>query len=166
MRALVAPPLRHVSKDGEELPLGARVNGSLRLFLLPGISSLATTKYLCTQAGTRHVAILRGRFGSWPELVLAGRVLMQLWLSMTRHGVYMLPFGSMITNSTCNRYLRERFAADDIWFILRFGYSAVPPQAPRLASVLCGDDRPWPQGIARTTPPSAAMAGSSTADFR
>jgi len=126
-----------------------------RLFLLPGLSSLATAKYLCTQAGTRHIAILRGRFGSWPELVLAGRMLMQLWLSMTRHGVYMLPFGSMITNSSCNRYLRERFSADDIWFILRFGYSAVPPQAPRLASVLCGDDRPWPQGIARTTPPSA-----------
>ena len=110
-----------------------------RLFLLPGIASLATAKYLRTQ-GTRHIAILRGPFGSWPQLVVAGRMLMQLWLSMTRHGVYMLPFGSMITNVPCHRYLRERFAADDIWFILRFGYSPVPPKAPRLASVLLGED--------------------------
>jgi hypothetical protein len=111
-----------------------------RLFLLPGITSFAIAKYLRTQAGTRHVAILRGPFGAWPNLVEAGRMLMRLWLSMTRHGVYMLPFGSMITNARCNRYLREQFSADDIWFILRFGYSAVPPKAPRLASVLLSDD--------------------------
>jgi hypothetical protein len=107
-----------------------------RLFRLPGIAQLVSAKYLRTQANTRHVAILRGRFGTWPELVAAGRMLMRLWLAMTRRGVYMLPFGSMITNARCNRYLRERFAADDIWFILRFGYSPVPPPAPRLASVL------------------------------
>jgi hypothetical protein len=111
-----------------------------RLFVVPGISSLATARYLRTQAGTRHIAILRGPFGSWPDLVAAGRMLMQLWLAMTRHGVSMLPFGSMITNSHCNHYLRERFSADDIWFILRFGYSPVPPKAPRLASVLLGED--------------------------
>ena len=111
-----------------------------RLFVLPGVSSLAIAKYLRSQAGTRHIAILRGPFGTWPDLVAAGRMLMRLWLSMTRHGVYMLPFGSMITNATCNRYLRERFAADDIWFVLRFGYSPVPPKAPRLASVLWGAD--------------------------
>jgi len=116
-----------------------------RLFLLPGISSLATAKYLRTQAGTRHIAILRGPFGSWPDLVGAGRMLMQLWLAMTRHGVYMLPFGSMITNAPCNRYLQERFAANDIWFILRFGYSPVPPRAPRLASVLLGEDGVVPE---------------------
>jgi hypothetical protein len=111
-----------------------------RLFLLPGITSFASGRYLRTQAGTRHVALLRGPFGSWPDLVAAGRMLMRLWLAMTRRGVYMLPFGSMTTNARCNRYLRERFSADDIWFVLRFGYSAVPPKAPRLASVLLGDD--------------------------
>jgi hypothetical protein len=111
-----------------------------RLFVLPGVSSLATARYLRTQAGTRHIAILRGPFGSWPDLVAAGRMLMQLWLAMTRHGVSMLPFGSMITNSDCNHYLRVRFSADDIWFILRFGYSPLPPRAPRLASVLLGED--------------------------
>ena len=111
-----------------------------RLFVLPGVSSLAIAKYLRSQAGTRHIAILRGPFGTWPDLVAAGRMLMRLWLSMTRHRVYMLPFGSMITNASCNRYLRERFAADDIWFVLRFGYSPVPPRAPRLASVLLGEE--------------------------
>jgi hypothetical protein len=112
--------------------------GIPRLFLLPGIGALARAQYLRTQAGTRHVAILRGPFQSWPQLVEAGRMLMRLWLAMTEQGVYMLPFGSMITNYPCKRYLRERFAADDIWFILRFGYSRVPPRAPRVVSVLLG----------------------------
>jgi len=111
-----------------------------RLCLLPGVTAFASARCLRAQAGTRHVAILRGPFGPWPDLVEAGRMLMRLWLSMTRHGVYMLPFGSMTTNARCNRYLREQFSADDIWFVLRFGYSAVPPRAPRLASVLLGDD--------------------------
>lgn len=109
-----------------------------RLFVLPGVAALVRRKYLRTQAGTRHVAILRGAFQSWPELVEAGRMLMQLWLAMTRHGIYMLPFGSMITNAACHRYLRWRFRAEDLWFILRFGFSAPPPRAPRLASVLMG----------------------------
>src|SRR5258708_4767914 len=33
MRPIVAPALRHVSKDGEELPIGPWVDGVLRLFL-------------------------------------------------------------------------------------------------------------------------------------
>jgi hypothetical protein len=106
------------------------------MFVMPVIEELTRFKYLRTQAGTRHVAILRGPFDSWPELVRAGRMLMQLWLSMAAHDVFMLPFGSMITNAGCHAYLKKKFAADDIWFILRFGYSAVPPQAPRLDSVL------------------------------
>jgi len=111
-----------------------------RLLLLPGISSIARRKYLSTQAGTRHVALLRGPFTAWLDLIGAGRMLMQLWLSMTRRGVYMLPFGSMVTNAGCHRYLRERFSAEDIWFVLRFGYSAMPPKAPRLESVLWGEE--------------------------
>jgi hypothetical protein len=106
------------------------------LFVVPLIEGLTRLKYLRTQAGTRHVAIIRGPFRSWPELVGAGRMLMQLWLSMAEHDVYMLPFGSMITNARCHAYLKKKFSAGDIWFILRFGYSAVPPKAPRLASVL------------------------------
>jgi hypothetical protein len=111
-----------------------------RLLLLPGISSIARRKCLRAQAATRHVALLRGPFGSWLDLVEAGRMLMQLWLSMTRRGVYMLPFGSMVTNAGCKDYLHERFSAEDIWFVLRFGYSAVPPKAPRLDSVLWGEE--------------------------
>jgi hypothetical protein len=111
-----------------------------RLLLLPGISSIARRQCLRAQAATRHVALLRGPFGSWLDLVEAGRMLMQLWLSMTRRGVYMLPFGSMVTNAGCKDYLHERFSAEDIWFVLRFGYSAVPPKAPRLDSVLWGEE--------------------------
>jgi hypothetical protein len=39
----------------------------------------------------------------------------------------------------------RRFAADDVWFILRFGYSPVPSRAPRLTSVLLGEDGAAPE---------------------
>ena len=84
---------RAVVGPDEPPPWEMRRHRPPRLFLLPGIASLARAKYLRTQAGTREVAILRGPFQSWPELVEAGRMLMRLWLSMTGHGVYMLPFG-------------------------------------------------------------------------
>lgn len=107
-----------------------------RLFALPGLRGFAIRRYLKTQAGTRHVALLCGRFQAWPELVAAGRMLLDLWLAMAALDVYMQPFGSMLTNPRYARQLAERFRVDDCWLIMRMGHSAPPPRAPRLQSIL------------------------------
>ncbi|AHG92802.1 hypothetical protein J421_5267 (plasmid) [Gemmatirosa kalamazoonensis] len=110
--------------------------GSPGFFRLPVIRPIATHQYLKTQRGTRHVALLCGRFTTWPDLVGAGRALFDVWIEMARHGVYMHPMGSMLTNSVYATEIARRFGVTDCWLAMRVGYSDAPPRAPRLASIL------------------------------
>lgn len=110
--------------------------GSPRLLQLPILRQLATHRYLNTQRGTRHIVLLCGPFATWPELVDAGRALFGIWVEMARHGVYVQPMGSMLTNPAYAARIAERFAVTDCWLVMRAGYSAVPPRAPRLESIL------------------------------
>ena len=110
--------------------------GSPALFHLPIIRQLATRRYLETQRGTRHIVLLCGPFATWPELVDAGRALFGIWVEMARQGIYVQPMGSMLTNPAYAKRIAERFAVTDCWLVMRAGYSDVPPQAPRLESIL------------------------------
>jgi hypothetical protein len=110
--------------------------GSPRLYRLPIIRPIATREYLKTQRGTRHIALLCGRFTTWPELVEAGRALFGVWVEMARHGVYMQPMGSMLTNPAYAARIGQRFDVTDCWLVMRVGYSDPPPRAPRLESIL------------------------------
>jgi hypothetical protein len=103
---------------------------------VPGLHAWAISRYLRTQRGTLHVAALTGPFRTWPELIKAGRALFDTWLAMAKHNVYMQPFGSMLTNPVYAAKVAEKFAADDVWLVFRFGYSEAPPRAPRLASIV------------------------------
>jgi hypothetical protein len=107
-----------------------------RMFSLPGLRAFAIHRYLKTQAGTRYVGLLCGPFARWPELVVAGRMLLDLWLSMTASGIYVQPFGSMLTNPVYARMIAEQFKVDDCWLIFRLGHSDPPPRSPRLQSIL------------------------------
>jgi hypothetical protein len=106
-----------------------------RFVTLPGVRHLARRRFLATQAGTRHVALLCGPFSAWEELLVAGRMLLEFWIAMARQRVYMHPYGSMLTNPAYARQVADRFGVDDAWLILRMGYSPEPPRAPRLSSI-------------------------------
>ena len=110
--------------------------GSPGLYHLPIIRQLATRKYLETQRGTRHIVLLCGAFKTWPELVEAGRALFCMWSEMARHGVYIQPMGSMLTNPAYAARIAERFGVNDCWLVMRAGYCDIPPRAPRLESIL------------------------------
>ena len=110
--------------------------GSPGLLHLPVIRQLAKRRYLDTQHGTRHIVLLCGPFATWPELVNAGRALFGIWVEMARHGVYVQPMGSMLTNPAYVAKIAQRFAVTDCWLVMRAGYSDVPPRAPRLESIL------------------------------
>ena len=105
-------------------------------FQLPGLRQFAVHRYLLTQRGTRHIALICGAFKTWPQLNRAGRMLMDLWLEMARDDVYMQPMGSMLTNPKYAAEIARRFGVDDCWLVLRLGYSDPPPRAPRLESIL------------------------------
>lgn len=112
----------------------------LRLFFrrhalleLPGIRHGARALYGRTTRGTRTIAWLRGPFATFEDGVGAGRLLMRLWLTMTREGVRLHPFGSVVTNATANGRLQARIEPGEgtLWLVMRLGYSAEPSRSQR-----------------------------------
>jgi len=113
--------------------------GYLQPFRLRLLRKLAVQRYLLTQQGTRHIALLCGAFRSWPELYEAGRALFDFWLELQRHDLYMQPMGSMLTNRHYAAEIARRFECEDCWLVVRLGYSDVPPRAPRLENILINE---------------------------
>jgi hypothetical protein len=105
-----------------------------RLLELPGIRQLSHVLYGRTMRGTRTIAWLRGPFATTDDGVTAGRMLMRLWLALTRSGVQMHPFGSIVTNAAANARLQERIGGDEgtLWLVMRLGHSGEPPRSHRL----------------------------------
>jgi nitroreductase len=110
--------------------------GTPWLYQWPGFRGFAIRRYLRTQRGTRHTALLCGPFSRWPELYRAGRLLLDFWLAMARFGIYMQPMGSMLTNARYVKEITRRFDVNDCWLVLRLGYSDEPPRAPRLKDIV------------------------------
>jgi hypothetical protein len=106
------------------------------VFDLPGLRTVVRRLYDRTMRGTRTVAWIQGPFDDPEHWVEAGRMLARLWLTLTKHGVQLHPFGSIITNEDANARLRRRVdhdpAAGMLWLIMRLGYSAEPPRSHRL----------------------------------
>jgi len=106
------------------------------LFASDPMRMVSVARYVETQRGTRHVAVLTGPFARWSDLVAAGRMLLELWLAMAAADVYMHPFGSMLTNPMYAAWVADTFGVADAWLVVRLGYSDPPPAAPRLASIV------------------------------
>ena len=76
------------------------------------------------------------------ECLTAGRMLLRFWLALTAHGLYLQPFGSVITSPTSHARLAERLrvreAEREIWLLLRIGSGPRPPRSARrpLAEIL------------------------------
>ena len=86
--------------------------------------------------GTATVGWLRGPFAKPTEWFDAGRMLLRLWLELTRHSLVLHPFGSVITNELSHARLAERLHQDEgdreLWLVFRLGRSAEPPASSRL----------------------------------
>ncbi len=106
------------------------------VFNLPVVRDVVLRLYIDSMRGTRTVAWLSGPFEKHDDWVSAGRMMARLWLTMTKHGVYLHPFGSVITNPKAHALMAEHFANDkrehDLWMLVRLGHSELPPKAKRL----------------------------------
>ena len=109
-----------------------------RLAELPGVRDAVRSLYRRTMRGTPTVAWLQGPFEQPHEWLATGRLLQRLWLTLTKHGVQLHPFGSIVTNAAANARahelldLRPEAEAGTFWLAVRLGYSAEPPRSHRL----------------------------------
>ena len=107
-------------------------------FELPIIKQIVLMYYMTTMRGTRTIGWFQGPFKTIDDWINSGHMLGRLWLTMTKNGVYLHPFGSIITNKTAHERLRTKFKADEskefMWLITRLGYSKEPPRSLRLTT--------------------------------
>jgi nitroreductase len=105
------------------------------LFRPPLVRAVARRLYLRSMRGTATVGWIKGPWRTPPEWLAAGRMLLRFWLAATAHGLYLQPFGSVITNPKAHARLAERLEVEEgdreLWLLLRIGYSAEPPRSAR-----------------------------------
>ena len=107
-----------------------------RLLDAPLVRRAVRRLHLRTTRGTRTVAWLTGPFATPEDWVAAGRMLARLWLTATRAGAHLHPFGSIVTNERANARLHELVGLDPsrgpLWLVMRLGYGEEPPRSHRL----------------------------------
>lgn len=105
-------------------------------FELPGLRQAVRRLYFRTMRGTSTIAWFVGPFDNPEDWTRSGRLLARLWLTLTREGLHLHPFGSIITNEPAHERLRARLEHDPsqgaLWFIMRLGASTEPPRSARL----------------------------------
>jgi hypothetical protein len=103
------------------------------------VRALLRRLYLRRTGGAATVGWIAGPWSTPAEQLDAGRMLMRFWLALTSHGLYLHPFGSVITNPVSHARLVERLGADEergeIWLLLRLGFCAEPPRSARRPAV-------------------------------
>ncbi len=86
--------------------------------------------------GTRTVAWWRGPFATSGDWLQCGSLFARIWLELTRRGLSLHPFGSVITNPQSHALLRDRLGLvqepGQLWLLARVGRSKHAPRSYRL----------------------------------
>jgi hypothetical protein len=103
---------------------------------LPVLGAALRWAYLNTMRGVRRLGWLSGPFDTPVDYIEAGRCFLRVWLAFTRHGVYLHPFGTVITNPRSHAAFVHSAGVDEdggrtAWMLFRFGHSKLPPAALR-----------------------------------
>jgi hypothetical protein len=77
------------------------------------------------------IGMLAGPFWEPASAFDAGRLLMHFWLEVAKRGLYLHPYGNLVTNKPAAEWCREAIGVSDIWLIFKIGFSAEPPKSYR-----------------------------------
>jgi hypothetical protein len=110
-----------------------------RFWTLPGIKQFATWIYGRTMRGIANIAWIQGPFATVEDMLRTGHLLIRLWLIMTKHKIFLHPYGSIITNDKSRAEMLKKMDIGDeenghkmVWLLMRLGYSQPPPKSERL----------------------------------
>jgi hypothetical protein len=99
------------------------------------VRALARRLYLRSMRGTATVGWITGSWKTPTDCLTAGRMLLRFWLTLTARGLFLHPFGSVITSPTSHARLAERLQVSEgkreIWLLLRIGSGRRPPRSAR-----------------------------------
>jgi nitroreductase len=75
--------------------------------------------------------MLSGKFFLAENAIDSGRFLMRFWLETARLGLYLHPYGNLVTNAEAAAWLKSEVSLGDIWIVFKLGYADEPPQSHR-----------------------------------
>lgn len=90
--------------------------------------------YRNSMKGTKTIAWIDGGFSTKDDFIKCGKSLLYMWLCMTKHNIFLHPFGSVITNVEANKKLKDKISSPKqtkLWLLMRLGYSDEPPRSLR-----------------------------------
>ncbi|VWB06725.1 hypothetical protein BPS26883_00125 [Burkholderia pseudomultivorans] len=84
------------------------------------------------------IGVLSGDFFNPANAIDSGRFLLRFWLALTSLGLYLHPYGNLVTNPDAAAWFSAQTQIDRAWLIFKIGYSRTPPQSQRrtLADIL------------------------------
>jgi nitroreductase len=109
-----------------------------KLLLLPPTGSILRRQYRRQLGVVPTIGLLAGNFFLAASAFETGRFLIRFWLETARLGLYIHPYGNLVTNPSAANWLAETTQLKDIWLIFKIGQSETPPKSYRrsLAEVM------------------------------
>jgi hypothetical protein len=110
--------------------------GHRGMWRMPVLGAAIRWVYLRTMRGVRQLGWLEGPFAGPGDYIESGRTFMRIWLQLTAAGVFLHPFGTVITNPGSHAQLAAAVHADEsdgrlAWMLFRLGHSPEPPASYR-----------------------------------
>ena len=102
-----------------------------RLLLLPFTRRILARVYRSQLGLVPTIGLISGRFWEPENAFESGRFLLRFWLEAARRGLYIHPYGNMVTNRRAARWCREETGVEGIWLVFKIGYSEEPPASYR-----------------------------------
>lgn len=111
------------------------------IFKIPGVKQVLAKRYRRILGATHCIGWLSGKFWAPQDAVVAGTLLMKFWLQLTQAGLYIHPFGNLVTNTDARQWLEQTTATEALWFVFRIGYTQAPPESYRrpVSDILIGE---------------------------
>jgi hypothetical protein len=109
-----------------------------RLLMFPVTRSWLRRQYRRQLGLVPTIGILAGEFLRPAGAIETGRFLIRFWLETAKLGLFIHPYGNLVTNPAAAKWMAETTNIKDIWLIFKIGYSEVPPKSYRrsLAEVM------------------------------
>lgn len=102
-----------------------------RLLLLPATRQLLARVYRRQLGLVPTVGLLAGPFWEPRDAFETGRFLMRFWLEAARRGLYIHPYGNLVTNRRAAEWCLKETGVEGIWLVFKIGYSREPPASHR-----------------------------------
>jgi hypothetical protein len=108
--------------------LAARVP---RLLVFPFTRSMLRRQYRRQLGLVPTIGILAGEFFRPSSAFKTGRFLIRFWLETARLGLFIHPYGNLVTNPSAANWLAKTTNLEGIWLVFKIGHSETPPKSYR-----------------------------------